>query len=51
MLTGIWRSGMRQISIVVALTVFLAFPAGRLFQKGLEAVEDLLVCLSACLPP
>ena len=30
MLTGIWRSGMRQISIVVALTVFLAFPAGRL---------------------
>ena len=29
MLTGIWRSGMRQISIIVALTVFLAFPAGR----------------------
>lgn len=30
MLTGIWRSGMRQISIVVALTVFLAFPVGRI---------------------
>ncbi|MEQ9258636.1 MAG: DUF4345 domain-containing protein [Roseovarius sp.] len=29
MLAGVWRGGLQQVAIVAALTVFLAFPAGR----------------------
>lgn len=40
MLTGIWRSSMIQVSIAAALTVFLAFPAGRLIGFAVDGLPS-----------
>ena len=40
MLVGIWRKEMSQIAIVAALTVFLAFPAGRLIGLAVDGMPS-----------
>jgi hypothetical protein len=40
MLVGIWRAAMMQVSIAAALTVFLAFPAGRLIGLVVDGMPS-----------
>ncbi|MEJ6402978.1 DUF4345 domain-containing protein [Yoonia sp. 2307UL14-13] len=40
MLAGIWRAAMAQISIVSALVVFVAFPAGRLIGLAVDGMPS-----------
>ncbi|SPJ24601.1 DUF4345 domain-containing protein [Palleronia abyssalis] len=39
-LLGLWRRAFRPVSIAVALTVFLAFPAGRLIGLALDGIPS-----------
>jgi len=40
MLVGIWRSAMTRIAKAAALTVFLAFPVGRLIGLGVDGLPS-----------
>ena len=40
MLLGIWQGALRPVSIAAALTVFLAFPAGRLIGLVLDGMPS-----------
>ncbi|MGB7243563.1 MAG: DUF4345 domain-containing protein [Sulfitobacter sp.] len=40
MLVGIWRSAMAQLAVAAALTVFLAFPMGRLVGLAVDGVPS-----------
>lgn len=40
MLAGIWRAAMAPVSKAVALTVFLAFPAGRLIGLAVDGLPS-----------
>jgi hypothetical protein len=43
MLAGLWRSTMTPVSITVALTVFLAFPAGRIVGLAIDGMPSTAV--------